>query len=364
MSRSLAHIEEIKNIHPINGKDRIVLAEVLGWTVIVQKSDFHLGDKVIYVEIDSVLPEKPEFEFLRSKNFRIKTMKMAGCLSQGICFPLSILPEKGNGEYEVGEDVTDIIGITQYEPDMDDDKGVVQKDVKPTKHYPHFLMRMGWFRKLVLPKKQAKGFPDFISKTDESRIENCTHYLLDKKQVVVSEKLDGCSISVFLKRIPKKHFWQKDKFDFGVCSRNLRLWNDDGSHYWTVAKKYNIKQVLESLIGDYDFVAIQGECVGTGIQKNIYHIDGYDLYVFNLICPSGRLGSLEAKKIIEEHGMKFVPIINESYVLPDTIDELRKYVHGNSALYPTLREGAVIRSLDGQRSFKCVDPEYLLKHNE
>ena len=174
--------------------------------------------------------------------------------------------------------------------------------------------------------------------------------------------LHNCSETVFLKRIPKKHFWQKDKFDFGICSRNLRLWNDDGSHYWTVANKYNIKQVLESLIGDNDFVAIQGECVGTGIQKNIYHIDGYDLYVFNLIYPSGRLGSLEAKKIIEEHGMKFVPIINESYVLPDTIDELRKYVHGNSALYPTLREGAVIRSLDGQRSFKCVDPEYLLKN--
>ena len=299
MSRSLAHIETIVALHPINGKDRIVLAEVLGWTVIVQKSEFSVGDKVVYVEIDSVLPEKPEFEFLRSKNFRIKTMKMAGCLSQGICFPLSILPEKSNGEYEVGEDVTDVIGITQYEPDMDDDKGVIQKEIKPTKRYPRFLMKMGWFRKLVLPKKQAKGFPDFISKSDELRIESCPHYLLDKKQVVVSEKLNGCSETVFLKRIPKKHFWQKDKFDFGVCSRNLRIWNEDSSSYWSVVRKYNIKQVLEELIGDNDFVAIQGECIGTGIQKNRYHINGYDLYVFNLIYPSGRLGSLEAKKIVE-----------------------------------------------------------------
>ena len=190
MSRSLAHIEEIKNIHPIDGKDRIVLAEVLGWTVIVQKSDFNIGDKVIYVEIDSVLPEKPEFEFLRSKNFRIKTMKMAGCLSQGICFPLSILPQ--NRKYNIGDDVTDIIGITQYEPTMDDDKGVIQKEIKSTKHYPKFLMRWKWFRQLVLPKKQAKGFPDFISKTDEMRIEGCPHYLLDKTPVVVSEKVDGC----------------------------------------------------------------------------------------------------------------------------------------------------------------------------
>lgn len=103
MNRSLAHIEKIEWIQPIKGKDRIVLAGVLGWTVIVQKELYHEWDTVIFCEIDSVFPDKPEYEFLRKNNFRIKTMKMAGVVSQGICFPISMLPPK---EYKLGEDVT------------------------------------------------------------------------------------------------------------------------------------------------------------------------------------------------------------------------------------------------------------------
>lgn len=357
MSRALAHIEEIKALHPIEGKDRIVLAEVLGWTVIVQKDEYAVGDKTVYVEIDSVLPEKEEFEFLRSKKFRIKTMKMGGVLSQGICFPLSILPE---GEYELGQDVTEIIGITQYEPTQDKER--IARVPMPTKKYPKWLMRFGWFRKLVLPKKQAKGFPDFISKTDENRIENVPFYLEDKTPMIATEKVDGQSGSFVLKK--NKGFLGRAKYEFIVCSRNLRIWNEDNSSYWSVAKKYDIENVLKRLIGDNDFIAIQGECIGEGVQKNKYKVKGYDLYVFNLIYPTGRIGSLEAKKICEENGLKFVPIVNENYVLPDTIAELRQFAHGTSALYDTLREGIVFRSIDGIKSFKCVDPEFLLKYGE
>lgn len=166
-NRKLAHIEKIEWMKPIEGKDRIALAGVLGWTVIVQKSDYEVGQKCVFCEIDSVFPEKPEFEFLRSKKFRIKTMKMSGVLSQGICFPLSILPE---GNYEIGDDVTDIIGITQYEPTMDKEEVSDTENEKTVKKYPKFLMTWAWFRKLVLPKKQSKGFPSFITKTDEIRI--------------------------------------------------------------------------------------------------------------------------------------------------------------------------------------------------
>ena len=95
--RKLASIKTITSIAPIEGKDLIGLATVDGWQVIVQKSQFSPGDKCVYVEIDSVMPEKPEFEFLRKRDFRIRTMKMAGVLSQGICFPLDILPPKTNG---------------------------------------------------------------------------------------------------------------------------------------------------------------------------------------------------------------------------------------------------------------------------
>lgn len=189
--RKLASIKIISDIIPIEGKDRIVLAIIDGWSVIVQKNQFEIGGKCVYIEIDSVLPEKPEFEFLRKNSFRIKTMKMAGVISQGICFPLSILPEKSKGEYEINEDVTDVIGVKQYERTMD--KEPAETSVTNKKKYPNFLMRMGWFRKLVLPKKKQNSFPSFISKTDETRIQNMPHILKDKREWIATEKVDGQS---------------------------------------------------------------------------------------------------------------------------------------------------------------------------
>jgi len=361
MGRSLAHIEKIEWIQPIKDKDRIVLAGVLGWQVIVQKSDYNVDDKVVFCEIDSVFPEKPEFEFLRSKKFRIKTMKMAGVVSQGICFPLSILPE---GDYEIGQDVTELIGITQYEPTMDKEE-YVEVNIQPKKKYPRFLMKMSWFRKLVLPKKQYKGFPSFISKTDETRIQNAPFYLDLDTEYIATEKVDGQSGSFTLQHIKGKHWWNKDTYDFAVCSRNLRKWNKDNSSFWTVAEKYNIEQVLHELIGDNEWVAIQGECCGTGIQGNKYHIEGYDLFVFNVIYPFGRLGSLEAKKLMEDKGLKFVPIVTESVKLKGmSVNEVLDYATGQSKLYNTLREGLVFRTLDGKQSFKAVSPKFLMKYDE
>lgn len=360
MSRSLAHIERIEWIKPIEGKDRIVLAGILGWQVIVKKDEFKVGDCVVFCEIDSVFPEKPEFEFLRKNKFRIRTMKMGGVLSQGIAFPLSILPVK---EYATGEDVTELIGITQYEPTMD--KETSPKETQPVKHYPEFLMRWKWFRKLVLPKKQYKGFPTFVSKTDETRIQNAPFYLDMDCNWIATEKVDGQSGTFTLQRIKGKHFWNKDKYDFAVCSRNLRLYNEDSSSYWTVAKKYNIKDVLLSLIGENEWVCIQGECVAPNVQKNKYHVDEPDLYVFNVIFPNGRMNSIEAKVLISDKGLKFVPIINESVSLKGmTVNEVLAYATGKSELYDTLREGIVFRSLDGKQSFKAVSPEFLIKNEE
>ena len=361
MARALAHIEEINSIIPIEGKDRIVLATVLGWTVIVQK-DFKVGDKVVFAEIDSVFHDKPEFEFLRNKKFRIKTMKMAGVISQGIVFPLSILPE---GEYNIGDDVTDILGITQYEPTMDKEEMDTESIKTPVKKYPEFLMRMSWFRKLVLPKKQAKGFPSFISKTDETRIQNAPFYLNMDCNWIATEKVDGQSGSFTLQRVKGKHFWNKDTYDFAVCSRNLRKWKKDTSSFWSVAEKYNIEEVLHKLIGDNEWVAIQGECVASNVQGNKYHVTEPDLYVFNLIYPSGRVGSVEAKKIVNNLGLKFVPILSENAQIKGmTVPEVLEYATGKSQLYDTLREGIVFRSEDGKQSFKAVSPEFLLKNNE
>jgi len=356
LSRKLASIRTITDVLPIEGRDRIELAAIDGWQVIVKKDEFQIGDKCIYCEIDSVLPEKDEFEFLRSKKFRIRTMKMAGVISQGICFPMSMLPE---GKYEVNDDVTKLMGVTQYTGTMD-----IETDVnlhKAKKRYPKFLMRMGWFRKLVLPKKQAKGFPSFVSKTDETRIQNAPFYLKSENEWVATEKLDGQSGTFFVKKV-KGLF--KSKYDFGVCSRNLRKFKEDNSSFWSVAKRYGIKDILLNSVGSDDFLAIQGECLASNVQGNKYKVTEPDLYVFNVITPSGRMGTEEAKAWCDENGLKFVPILDTRYVTPNSVSEILEYAHAKSKLYDTLREGVVFRSKDGKQSFKAVDPLFLLKHDE
>lgn len=360
--RQLATIQKIEWIRPIEGKDRIVLAGILGWQVIVTKDLGDVGDLVVYCEIDSQLSEKPEFEFLRPKKFRIRTMKMAGTISQGICFPLSILPAREK-PYEIGEDVTEVIGVTKYEPQDDEPwyKSLRPESVKRPWYMKLPLMRFRWYRRLVKSDKTKGGFPSFISKTDETRIQVVPHMLNDKDQCyVVTEKIDGTSGTFALVR--HKRWIFKPKYEYIVCSRNMRL-QKDNSIYWQVSDKYNIETALKNLIGNNDWVAIQGECIGPKIQGNKYKVTEPDLYVFNLVYPKGRRGSLSAKGLLEARGFNFVPILETCYVLPDTVDEMIAYAHGDSKIGPTIREGVVVRDLEGVRSFKAVDPEFLLKYN-
>lgn len=359
--RKLASVKQIGEIYPIEGKDKIVLAMIDGWSVIVKKDEFKTGDKCVYCEIDSVMPEKPEFEFLRSKNFRIKTMKMGGVISQGIVFPISILP---TSEYKLEQDVTDILCVKQYEVTMDTENKDYAKNVPASKSkYPKFLMKFKWFRNLVYKKghREAKEFPSFISKTDETRIQNMPHILKNKNAFVATEKIDGQSGTFALVK-HKKLF--KTTFEYIVCSRNLRLFTKDKSSYWSVSDRYKVESVLKNIIGDNEWIAIQGECVAPNVQGNKYKVKEPDLYVFNIIYPNGRIGSIEAKKIANDNGLKFVPIVSESFVLPDTVQKVLEYAHNKSEIGETLREGIVFRSLDGKTSFKAVDPLFLLKYDE
>ena len=356
--RQLASIQKIEWKRPIEGRDRIELCGVLGWQLITKKDEFHVGDLCVFIEPDAVLPDKPEFDFLRSKGFRIKTMKMAGCLSQGICFPLSILPD--GTKTDIGTDVTDALGITQFGETMDTDPVIADKKSR----YPKFLMRMAWFRKLVLPKSQSRAFPGFVSKTDETRIQSMPWVLTDKRRYIATEKVDGQSGTFALVRRKSKIPFFRDKFEYIVCSRNCRLWNKDNSSYWRVSEKYNIEKTLRAMIGSYEWIAIQGECIASNVQGNKYHVTEPDLFVFNLIYPTGRVDSMTAKGICEKNGLQFVPIVDTDYVMPDTVEEVLEYAHGESKLYPTLREGIVFRSYDGKYSFKAVDPLFLIKYDE
>lgn len=115
-----------------------------------------------------------------------------------------------------------------------------------------------------------------------------------------------------------------------------------------------------------EWVTLQGETFGQGIQKRDYGMKDHGLRAFNLIYSDcGRIGTLEMKEILDRIGIPSVPIISEGMTLPGTIEELRKFVHSApSAIDGKMKEGIVFRTQDGTESFKCVDPEFLLKYHQ
>ena len=362
--RKLASIQEIIDIQPIEGADKIEVATVLGWKVVVKKGEFIVGDKVVYIEIDSILPPREVFEFMAPRKYKVKTIKLRKQISQGIIFPLSILEMKK--AYHIDDDVTEELGITKFltKEEVND---LQQEQLKQGK-IEKYLMRYSWFRKLRKNKRDFKGFPKFIKKTDETRIQNMPAVLKNKELFTVCEKLDGQSGTWLLIR-KNRNFIEKlfklPEYEFVVCSRNIRKgYKFDNSSYWNIAIQYDIENTLKKMIGNSKYVGIQGEIIGQGIQGNKYKVEGYDMYVFNYITPDKVYSSSEVEDKLEWHGFKTVPVIDIMYKLPDTVDEIVKYSTGKSTLLKTPREGYVFRNKDNTISFKVINPEFLLKNDE
>ncbi len=335
--RKLASIQRIKALEPIENADAIEIARVLGWQLIVKKGEFLPGDLAVYCEIDSLMPEKPEFEFLKPRGMRIRTIRLRGQISQGICFPLSILPD--GFAVEEDSDCTEALGVTLYEPPM-----------------PACLAGI------------AKGkFPSFIPKTDETRVQ-VLQKLLDKykgEKCYVTEKLDGSSTTYFI-----------HKGEFGVCSRNLELLETEENSYWSVARQMDIENKLRSLNKD---LAIQGELIGEGIQDNKLKIRGQTIRFFNAF-DIGRFEYLPFQQFtdtMEQLQLPTVPIVSTDYELENEVDAIIRMATIKSKVRPEVwAEGVVIRPLsekldlllsnenfnNGRVSFKAINPEFLLKY--
>ena len=331
MERKLATVQTIGSLAPIPGADLIEVASVKGWKLVVKKGEFMPGDKAVYCEIDSFLPVCDIFEFLRKSSykkmgeqegFRLKTMKLRGQVSQGLLLPLSVLPP--DCARDEGTDVTGALGIVKYEPPI-----------------PASLSGI------------AKGmFPSFMPKTDEERIQNLADEYEDMKRHIynVTEKLDGSSATFYF-----------NNNEFGVCSRNLELLETPGNTFWKVARELDIENKLRAE-GNY---TLQGELTGEGIQGNPYRLKGQTVIFFNVfdIDRQEQLPFSRFRAFIHKLGLQHVPVLDEAFHLPATVDELLLMADGKSELNNAAsREGLVIRSHDRQVSFKVISNSFLLKH--
>lgn len=362
--RKLATIQVITNIKPIVGADNIVMCNVLGWELVIKKDEFKEGDPCIYCEIDSILPERPEFKFLESRKYRIKTIKLRGQISQGLCLPLSLIENK---KYNIGDDVTDILGIKKYDPEAEVENKVIENTVSKPFWYK-YLMQYKWFRNFIKKTTKGKNWPSFIKKTDEDRIQlfsNAYQYWKDLN-FDITEKLDGQSGTFFIKKY--KLFNIIPYYDYGVCSRNYRLGKPDNSSYWDIFNKYNLQNKLKKLFKELsckDNLIIQGEIIGPKIQKNKYKVNKNEFYVFNIIRDTNiKYNTTTIKKLCDLVYLNHVPIIIIEGKIPDTIQEFVEYSIGNS-LYnnKVSREGIVVRNYGKGISFKVINPKFLLEHD-
>jgi RNA ligase (TIGR02306 family) len=338
MERKLATIREITDIRPIEGADMIELASVGGWNVVVAKNVGHkIGDKVVYCEIDSFLPIKEEFEFLRKSSykkmgdqegFRLKTIKLRGQVSQGLILPISVVPivQFATGhDLPEGLDVTEMLGIVKYEPPI------------PAE----------------LSGKVKGGSPSFLHKTDEERVQNLVkeygeYKLTSVHQFYMTEKLDGSSATFYM-----------NKGEFGVCSRNLELLETEGNTFWKVARELD----LENKLKDKGNICLQGELIGEGIQGNPYKIKGQTVHFFNAfdIDKQARLGINEFLVLLDDMELSSVPILDVAMLLPETVTGMLELAEGKSRLNNNAeREGVVVRSLDNTISFKAISNKFLL----
>lgn len=376
--RELCYVVRIDDIEPIPGKDKVECAVVGGWTIMVRKGEFKPGDLGIYFEVDSQVPAKKQFEFLASKHYKIKTQKYK--TTEGVFYSQGLLMHandfgfnivyKDNQPVAIGchylDDesrfLTKELGIIYAS--LDDNKRKLLYKKQPITIPKSFKWlahtKLGYKLCKLLFKPRVQKWPYWVKRTDEERIQNIPYILKDKSEWIVTEKLDGTSTTFTLK---------KDLFktEFYVCSRNLIVTNKENIYY-KMALKYDIERKLKRFLKnnpELNWVTIQGETYGPGIQKRTYSCTEPQFRVFNFITSDkGRYNTIQAANICKSMDILFVPIIDEHFILFDTIEEILDYANGTSVLDNGMREGFVFRSQDGTKSFKAVSNEYLMKYHQ
>lgn len=337
MERKLVSLRQVKEVRPIEGADRIEVAVVDGWNVVVPKGSFKPGDLAVYFEIDSFLPVEPQYEFLRKSSyrkfengeegFRLKTIKLRGEISQGLLLRVSDIEELKDKNIEelIGQDLSPLLGVKKYEPPIPAD----------------------------LRGNIYGVFPGVIQKTDVERIQNVFDEFKEKYEDMdfeITVKVDGTSCTVY--RLDDH---------IGVCSRNYELQEDDKNAYWIATK-----MMREALLKENRNLAIQGELAGPNIQKNRLNLHEPTVFIFEIydIDKQQYLSPQERYDFCEKYGLKHVPILEKSSKIllhTSDIESLLKYPE-NITYLGNIIEGVVAKSVvDGSIKFKVINNKYLLK---
>lgn len=347
--RKLASIQEVVSVSPIEGADRIELVHVLGWQCVAGKGDFKAGDLCVYFEVDSFLPICPEFEILRKNSyknneymgegFKLRTMKFKGQISQGLVLKPSQLSKLSDMSLTIGLDVTDVLGVKEWEvPEIASSSGTIKS-----------------------------GRPTFIPRTDEIRIQSMPDLLQAFKGIpyYITTKMDGASHSV----------GYADGLFY--TSHNCTIMDDGKSAFVEFVKSSGIAKRIQDYAenNSCQSVVVQGEWCGEGIQKNRLKLNKPSWFVFTVIIDGERQGLEKLKEVCSYIGAEMVPVEETGQDLLEkyaSVDALLLRAETGIGFNNTAREGIVIRPIDpvhsdlvsGPLSMKVLNNKYLLKNED
>ena len=370
--KPLAYIVKIKDIREIPGADRIELATVMDYTVVVKKGEYKPGDLGLYIEVDSLLPDGltdelrakytdikegremadatkeeietalktiqesskyPYFEFLRDRKFKIKSMKLGkfGVISQGILFKPS---ELGITDAKVGKDYTLQFGITEIVQDEEEAGLTGKKD----NWFVRKLMRYAWYRNWRKRHNVSETWdPTNPCKSDEENVQKVYTEMFKRykgKKWVKTEKLEGQNITVFSEKVKPSLFDRifhrnAESKRIGVCSRTRELnKNGNGKAFWDTVLRLKLDEKIKNIPGEW---FCRGEHVGPGIQNNIYRLPRTDIIFFDfyrkvyfeddinkkLSFKWEKLNFEDSVRFAEQWELKFVPVLDDDYELPE-----------------------------------------------
>ena len=344
--RKLASIQRIWKIEPIEGADRIELAHVLGWQCVVNKGQFQPMDIGVYFEIDSFLPIRPEFEFLRASSykntdimgegFRLRTMRFRGQISQGLLLPLSLFPEIPDNA-ALGDDVAELLCVRKWEIE----------------------------ERATTGGTVIGNLPYDIPHTDETRVQEEPQLIqaFTGLEYYISTKMDGSSHSLGI-----------DENGFHVTGHNYEYRDDGKSSFYEFVKMRGYQAKMEEYASELGLktLTIQGEFCAVGIQQNRLRLVRPEWYVFTIRENGKRVGLKRMLLICKALDMTPVPIEEVGIDLPAKYPTVEALLERADGEYPNggRKEGIVIRPtepvfcqlISASLSMKVVSNKYLLKN--
>lgn len=349
----LASVQKVLSLTPIEGADKIEIATVLGWQIVVKKDEYKVADLCAYVQIDTVMPELPEYEFLRERKFRVRTIKLRKQISQGLIVPLP----KGN--WKEGDDLTEVLGVKKYEkPDNNPER--YEKPRVPKVWYKKwiYLFKYNILFKLFpkLQKQSRSPFPKhLVSITDEERIQNIPQVLTQYagKMFVVSYKLDGSSITIIHQKV-------MGKSKYRICSRRFEL-HDKKNDWYKVFTDTKFADEVQKLVKHFktNDIIVQGEAIGK-FNGNHHNLQREQIRLFNIYVDGKRLNQVEFENVCLKNNIPHCPVYKVVH-LNHTLPEILLESEIKDILNPHVEvEGLVWRCVDDNMSFKVINNKYLL----